>query len=208
MSAYDPWQTFLVALHMSAMEATGQVGEMLFRSARGRLLDACCFHSSPSADCGGRDMNANVDPTQFCKRWRIGNPTLFDGFSDPTRLEMHDMRFSAGQAALKFNNLGPVHFIDIRANIEIRSGAAELKRGHAALLSTIRIPAVGSRTSKGLCTCQLKPHHQRPAYGRALQTSSKQDGHATSPAGWALAFTLPRFRRRRSVFNSGLRHTV
>src|SRR6476620_10218551 len=48
---------------------------------------------------------------------------------------MHDMRFSAGQAALKFNKLGPVHFIDIRANIEIRSGAAELKRGHAALLS-------------------------------------------------------------------------
>jgi hypothetical protein len=39
---------------------------------------------------------------------------------DPTRLEMHDMRFSAGQAALKFNKLGPVHFIDIRANIEIR----------------------------------------------------------------------------------------
>jgi hypothetical protein len=48
---------------------------------------------------------------------------------------MHDMRFSAGQAALKFNKLGPVHFIDERANIEIRSRAAELKRGHAALLS-------------------------------------------------------------------------
>ena len=45
------------------------------------------------------------------------------------------MRFSAGQAALKFNKLGPVHFIDERANIEIRSRAAELKRGHAALLS-------------------------------------------------------------------------
>jgi hypothetical protein len=55
---------------------------------------------------------------------------------------------------------------------------------------TTRIPAVGSRTSKGLCTCQLKPHHQRPAYGRALQTSSKQDGRATSAAGWASAFAL------------------
>jgi hypothetical protein len=48
---------------------------------------------------------------------------------------MHDMRFSAGQAALKFNKLRPDHFIDIRANIEVRGGAAELKRGHAAFLS-------------------------------------------------------------------------
>src|SRR6476646_1906333 len=55
---------------------------------------------------------------------------------------------------------------------------------------TTRIPAVGSRTSKGLCTCQLKPPHQRPAYGRALQTSSKQDGRATSAVGWAAAFAL------------------
>ena len=59
------------------------------------------------------------------------------------------MRFSAGQAALKFNKLGPVHFIDIRANIEVRSGAAELKRGHAALLSNN--PNTDRRPNGHLC---------------------------------------------------------
>ena len=57
-------------------------------------------------------------------------PPLFDRSSDPPRIDMHDMRFSAGQAALKFNKLGPGHVIDIRANIEVGIGAAELKRGH------------------------------------------------------------------------------
>jgi hypothetical protein len=55
---------------------------------------------------------------------------LFDRFSDPARLEMHDMRFSAGQAVLKFNKLSPDLFGAIRANIEVRIGAAEQKHGH------------------------------------------------------------------------------
>ena len=55
---------------------------------------------------------------------------LFDRSSDPTRIDVHDMRLSAGQAALKFNKLGPDHVIDIRANIEVRIGAAEIKHGH------------------------------------------------------------------------------
>ena len=74
---------------------------------------------------------------------------LFGGLNSPARLEMHEMRFSAGQAVRNFNNvrLRPDLFSGVRLNIEILIRTAELKRWHESgplrvAKNSLSLPAV------------------------------------------------------------------